>query len=283
MQEEKIQQVKNTFDLAWQNYDDIEFMFARDLQILLEYKEWRNFSLVIEKAKIACNNSKNEVLDHFVDINKMVTIGSGSERKIDDIMLTRYACYLIAQNGDPRKDAIAFAMNYFAIQTRKLELLQERISHYERVKARDRLTVLEKYLSSLIYERGVDGKGFGRIRSKGDKALFGGYTTSGMKQRLGTPKNRPLADFLPTITIKAKDFALEITNFNIQEKDLTGEQSITKEHVKNNFTVRKALNDRGIKPENLPPAEDVKKIKRRLKSEAKKISKSSSTFSTTNE
>ncbi|MBN2267759.1 MAG: DNA damage-inducible protein D [Candidatus Babeliaceae bacterium] len=273
MQEDKIQQIKNTFDVAWQTYEDVEFMFARDLQELLGYSEWRNFSFVIDKARIACKNSGNEVKDHFVDVNKMVTIGSQGQREIDDVILTRYACYLIAQNGDPRKEPIAFAMNYFAVQTRKLEVLQERINEFERVQARERLTILEKYLSSLIYDRGVDNDGFGRIRSKGDKALFGGYTTKDMKNKLQVPTGRPLADFLPTITIKAKDFALEITNFNIQEKDLQGENDITTEHVKNNLAVRKVLNERGIKPESLPPAEDVKKVQRRLESETKKLPK----------
>lgn len=279
MQEDKIQQIKNTFDVAWKTYEQVEFMLARDLQALLGYAEWRNFSFVIEKAKIACKNSGNEIKDHFVDVTKKVTIGSQGQRDIEDMMLTRYACYLIAQNGDPRKEEIAFAMNYFAVQTRKLEILQERINDYERVKAREQLTILEKYLSSLIYERNVDEKGFGRIRSKGDKALFGGYTTEDMKQKLSVPQGRPLADFLPTITIKAKDFALEMTNFNIQEKNLRGENAITNEHVSSNLAVRKSLTERGIKPEQLPPAEDVKKIQRRLESTTKKLPKLSGTLS----
>ncbi|MEY3220233.1 MAG: hypothetical protein RIT27_1590 [Pseudomonadota bacterium] len=258
MKEDKIQKIKNTFDIALQSYENIEFMYARDLQDLLGYNEWHKFYLVIETAKMVCKNSGNDVNAHFVDIKKTI-LNDGIEQHIDDIMLTRYACYLTAQNGDPRKEEIAFAMNYFAVQTRKIEVLQERINDYERVKAREQLTILEKYLSSLIYQRGVDEKGFGRIRSRGDRALFGGYTTEDMKRKLSVPQGRPLADFLPTITIKAKDFALEMTNFNIQEKNLRGEYAIAHEHESNNLAVRNSLNQRGIKPELLPSAEDIKK------------------------
>jgi DNA-damage-inducible protein D len=273
MKTDLIKQLTGNFESAGHLADDVEFWFARDLQDLLGYTEWRNFSIVIEKAKVACRNAGQDEADHFVDVNKMIPIPKGATREIDDVMLTRYACYLIAQNGDPRKDPIAFAMSYFAIQTRKQEVLEKRIDEWERLRAREKLTHTEKELSGVLYERGVDQAGFARIRSKGDKALFGGSSTDQMKLKLGVPKTRVLADFLPTITIKAKDFATEITNFNVKKEDLKGEEPISREHVKNNQAVRKLLKDRGIQPENLPVGEDIKKLKRRVESEDKKLPK----------
>ncbi|MDP5105502.1 DNA damage-inducible protein D [uncultured Polaribacter sp.] len=250
----------------------IEFWFARDLQQLLGYSEWRNFQKVILKSKTACEITNNLISDHFVDVNKMVSLGSGSEREIEDIMLTRYACYLIAQNGDPRKENIAFAQNYFAMQTRKFELIEQRIKDWERLQARQKLTLSEKDLSELIYEKTGNDRNFGLIRSKGDQALFG-KSTQQMKTKLGVPKGRALADYLPTITIKAKDFATEITVFNTKEKDLRNERSISAEHITNNRSVRKILIERGIQPENLPAEEDIKKLERRVTTESKKIGK----------
>jgi len=248
-----------------------EFWFARDLQNLLGYSKWENFSKVIEKAKTACKNAGYEVADHFLDIRKMVSLGSGAEREIEDIALTRYASYLLAQNGDPSKDQIAFAQTYFAVQTRKQEIIEKRIAEVERITARRKLTLSEKELSGIIFERLGDEQSFGRIRSKGDKALFGGRSTEQMKDRLEVPKGRPLSDFLPTITIKAKDFANEITNFTIKRDDMRTEEAITVQHVKNNQEVRNILVKRNIKPEALPPSEDVQKVERRLISEQKKL------------
>lgn len=252
---------------------EIEFWYARDLQELLGYVQWRNFMDVIEKAKTACANSGANVRNHFADVSKMVPIGSGAERPVDDIMLTRYACYLIAQNGDPRKDQIAFAQSYFALQTRKQEIIEERIQLQERLQARQKLRESETELSRNIYERGVDEQGFGRIRSKGDHALFGGNNTQSMKGQLGIPEKRPLADFLPTVTIAAKNLATEITNHNVRQHDMQGESSITDEHVQNNRSVRTMLVERGIKPEELPAEEDLKKLERRVKSDEKRLIK----------
>jgi len=250
-----------------------EYWCARDLQTLLGYEQWRNFAKVIDKSITSCQKAGYDPRDHFAAVSKMVDLGSGAKRRIEDIALTRYACYLIAQNGDPSKDPIAFAQTYFAVQTRKQETIERRLAEAERIGARQKLTQSEKELSGIIFDRLRQNESFGRIRSKGDRALFGGQTTRDMKGKLGVPKNRPLADFLPTITIKAKDFANEITNFNIKQNGLGTELRITDEHVKNNRDVRRLLVDRGIVPEALPPAEDVKKVARRLASDERKLPK----------
>ena len=275
MERKQIEIYKIKFDEIIQELDGVEFWYARELQKLLGYEQWRNFELIIHKAQISCESPGINASDHFAEVSKLVPIGSGAERAVKDYMLTRYACYLIAQNGDPKKEEIAFAQSYFAVQTRKQELIEERITYFERSEARGRLRESEKRLSQNIYERGVDDVGFGRIRSKGDAALFGGNTTQQMKERLGVKSNRPLADFLPTLTIAAKNLATEMTNYNVEQKDLQGESAITVEHVQNNSSVRSMLGERGIKPEELPPAEDMKKLERRAKAAEKKIARES--------
>ena len=273
MDKKRVGQIKEQFDLVIHSDEtsNVEFWYARELMPLLGYERWENFNKAIFRAMDSCETSGIEVSDHFREVTKMVPLGSSAHREVKDYMLTRYACYLIAQNGDPKKEEIAFAQSYFAVQTRKQELIEERIALIERTEARGRLRESEKRLSQNIYERGVDDAGFGRIRSKGDRALFGGYTTQEMKDRLGVKDTRPLADFLPTLTIAAKNLATEMTNYNVEEKDLQGERAITGEHVQNNLSVREMLGQRGIKPENLPPAEDIKKLERRVKSQEKKL------------
>lgn len=281
MDSRRIEQIKRQFDNAIQvvKEERIEFWYARDLMKLLGYTEWRNFENAIKRAIISCETSNIQSNDHFVEVNKLITAGKGAKRPVNDYMLTRYACYLVAMNGDTTKEEIAFAQSYFAVQTRKQELIEERIAYIERTQARNRLKESEKRLSQNIYERGVDDDGFARIRSRGDQALFGGHSTKDMKAKLGVKDNRPLADFLPTLTIAAKNLATEMTNYNVESKKLYGESDITGEHVQNNTEIRKMLGERGIKPEELPAAEDIKKLERRTKSQDKKIIKKSGSFS----
>lgn len=261
--------ISNFESYANKSNEGVEFWFARDLQQLLGYAKWDNFISVISKAKTACEVTGHSVNDHFADVGKTIQMPKGAQKEVPDIMLTRYACYLIAQNGDPRKEEIAFAQNYFAVQTRKFEIIEKRIQEFERLNARQKLTETEKELSGVIFQQTGSDKNFALIRSKGDKALFG-YTTQEMKNRLGVPSGRALADFQPTIILKAKDFATEITIFNSKSKNLRSEQSISEEHITNNRSVRKTLLSRGITPEKLPAEEDIKKIERKLKSDEKK-------------
>jgi len=274
MKKEYIAELFKKFEDACYDYEGIECWSARELQAILGYSQWRNFKNVIDKAEKSCNQAGENTKNHFAEFSKMVEIGSGAQKPIEDIALTRYACYLIAQNGDATtKSEIAFAQTYFAVQTRKQEIIEKRLLDIARVTAREKLSQSEKKLSGIIFERGVDNKSFAIIRSKGDQALFGGKTTNDMKRILQVPANRPLADFLPTLTIKAKDFATELTSHNVVDKNLKGDIQITKEYIENNLAVRKMLHDRGVKPEQLPPAEDVKKVERRLDSDEKKILK----------
>jgi len=272
MKSTEIKELFAQFEKATLVLNDIECWSARDIQILLGYSKWENFSKVIEKAKDACKNAGEEIFNHFPDIRKVIEAGKGAQIDIDDVALTRYACYLVAQNGDSRKPEVAFAQTYFAVQTRRAEIIEQRLLEYERVKAREKLSHTEKNLSGILYERGVDDRGFAIIRSKGDQALFH-LSTHQLKYKFGIPENRPLADFLPTISIKAKDLAAEMTSLNVQSKDLSGQTRIENEHVDNSAAVRKMLIERGILPENLPPAEDVKKIQRKLEGDEKKVLK----------
>ena len=273
MDKMQIIKIKENFDRTINNIpnSDVEFWYARELMPLLGYERWENFEKAVKRSMDSCETAGITVPDHFREVTKMVQLGSGSQRAVKDYMLTRYACYLIAQNGDVKKEEIAFAQAYFAVQTRKQELIEERISYIERSVARTKLKESEKRLSQNIYQRGVDDLGFARIRSKGDTALFGGGSTQKMKEKLGIKENRPLADFLPTLTIAAKNLATEMTNYNVEEKDLFGEGEITTEHIQNNSSVRSMLVERGIKPEELPPAEDIKKLERRTTSQDKKL------------
>ncbi|MDX2302427.1 MAG: DNA damage-inducible protein D [Microscillaceae bacterium] len=272
MKSEEIKNLFAQFEAAVAEIEGIECWSARELQLLLGYNKWENFEKVINKAKSACANAGEEVANHFPDVRKTIPMPKGAEKEIVDFLLTRYACYLVAQNGDSRKEEISFAQNYFAVQTRKAEIVEQRLLEYERVIAREKLSQTEKQLSGILYERGVDSQGFAIIRSKGDQALFN-LNTQVLKKKMGIPDKRPVADFLPTITIKAKDLVAEMTGLNVQSKDLNGQSQIEKEHIDNNSAVRDMLTQRGIIPENLPKAEDVKKLQRKLKGDEKKILK----------
>lgn len=276
MKSDEIRNLFAQFEAAAAELEGVECWSARELQELLGYNKWENFEKVIQKAKSACTNAGEDVADHFPDVRKTIPMPKGAEKDIIDILLTRYACYLVAQNGDSRKEEISFAQNYFAVQTRRAELVEQRLLEYERVIAREKLSQTEKQLSGILYERGVDSQGFAIIRSKGDQALFR-LNTQMLKKKMGIPDNRPVADFLPTISIKAKDLAAEMTGLNVQSKDLKGPQKIEKEHIDNNAAVRDMLAKRGIVPENLPAAEDVKKIQRKLSGDEKKILKAANT------
>jgi DNA-damage-inducible protein D len=272
MKTTQLQVLYKTFDDT-RRENGVEYWYARDLYPLLGYTKWENFETALERGKEACKKAGGDVNDHFLGVRKVIKVGKGAEMEVSDYKLTRYACYLTTLNGDPRKIEIAFAQAYFVTQTRKMEVIEQRMAELERLTAREKLTMTEKAFAALAFSRGVDGRGISEIRSFGDKALFGGKTTEDMKKKLGVRKNTPLADVLPEVTISAKEFATAITSENTKRKDLQGRDGILNEHVTNNENVRGVLIKSNIYPESLPAAENIKKIKSRHKKEKLELEK----------
>ncbi len=265
---------KNLESIKRVSNDDhpMEFWSARDLMPMLGYTKWQKFTEVIERAKAACKLSGQNIDDHVTGAGKMIATGKGATRKIEDFFLTRYAFYLIAQNGDPRKPEIALAQTYFATQTRKQELLEQRDMESKRLDARAKLRETESKIESTVYERGIKYPvEFATFKNKHIEALYGGISASQLKKIRKIPPKRSLADFDSHVELKAKDFALAMTDHNIKEKDIRGKEAMNTEVVKNSRETRQALLNRGIKPEHIKPEEDLKLVESRKNKEAKRI------------
>ena len=271
MQSTEIEKRRLTLDELAHTEDGVEFWYAREIMEHLGYARWENFHEAIKRAMISCETGKTPVDSHFREVTKMAVLGAGTQRPVRDYKLTRYACYLIAMNGDPRKEEVAFAQSYFAIAAHKQELIEQRMGELQRLSARKTLAESEKALAAVAFERDVDSTGFAHIKSRGDSVLFGGNSTSAMKKKLGVPERAALADFLPDVTIAAKNLANSMTAHNVAEKDLRGVRPICDEHMGNNRSIRKTLVARGIRPEELPAEEDTKKVERRVKADERHL------------